>query len=96
MKDLVLISLDAHRDYVVSKIESKVGRLYYQEMMETIRHFVLAVDNYYLPVFVLEHSFAQLRESPLSLNRELKYKRLALEHATEVMVSINKRFYVKN
>lgn len=92
MKQLILESLQAHRDFVISRIESEKGKVYYQEMFETIQTYVQSLDNYYMPIFVLETAFSQLRKAPLSLNRELKYKKLALQHATDVIVCINKRF----
>jgi len=92
MKDLVLKSLDAHKKYIVARIECPKGRVFYEEMFTNIQTYVQAFDSYYLTVFVLEAAFSQLRESPFSLNRELKYKRLALEHASDVIVSLNKRF----
>lgn len=96
MKDLILVSLQAHREYVLSRIENAEGKVYYEEMMDNIKRFVQSLDNYYLPVFVLELAFSQLRNQRFSLNRELKYKKLALAHANEIITCINRRFYVKN
>lgn len=92
MKELILQSLSAHKTYVLSRIECAEGAVYYEEMFDSIQRYVQTFENYFVPLFVLEHSFAQLRPSRFSLNRELKYKRLALEHANQVIVGINKRF----
>lgn len=92
MKSLILQSLEAHRKYVVDHIDSSEGRKYYQEMFETIQRYVKSFEDYTVPIFVLEHAFSQLRESGFSLNRELRYKKLALKHASEVILKINKRF----
>jgi hypothetical protein len=92
MKPLILESLEAHRKYVVSRIDCFQGKTYYQEMFETIQQYVQTFEDYAVLLFVLEHSFSQLRGSLFSLNRELEYKKLALKHASEVIVGINKRF----
>lgn len=92
MKPLILECLQAQKDYVVKHIDSAKGKLYYNEMMGNIQRVVQSFDNYHGPLFVLEMSFSQMRESKFFLNEELKYKKLALEHATDVIVSLNKRF----
>lgn len=92
MKPLVLECLQAQKEYVTKHIDSPKGKLYYNEMMDNIQRVVQSFDNYYGPLFVLEMSFAQMRESWFSLNQELKYKKLALQHTTDVIVSLNKRF----
>lgn len=92
MKDLILKSLRAHQKFVIERTEVKNGSVYYNEMMEDIIRYIQALENYSMALVVLEQSFSQLRTQPLSLNRELKYKRLAIEHASDVIISLHRRF----
>ena len=92
MKDLILQSLKAHKIYALSCIQSPKNQLYYQEMFENVERYVQSFENYYMPIFVLEHSFSQMRDQKFFINSELRYKKLALEHASNVILAINKRF----
>lgn len=92
MKDLVLQSLKAHEDYTLSRIDSPQNQIYYVEMMVDVQKFVQSYDNYFVPVLALATSFEQLREPSFSFNQEIKYKKLALTQAVDVIVCINKRF----
>lgn len=92
MKGLILISLRAHKQYGLSHIKSQKDQQYYSDMMDYLEAIVISYDNFIGPILVLEQTFSSLEEHALCLNREVKYKRLAIAHVGDIIISISQRF----
>lgn len=92
MKDLILISLNAQIVYVSDRIKSPTDRLYYLEQMKDLKQYIQMFDNYPVFLAVLENALSKIRPVTFSLNKEIKYKRLAVKHASDIVISIHNRF----
>lgn len=87
MKDLIIMSLRAQREYVSTHIQGK-GSVYYKEMMDYLLSRVMAFDDYVQELVVIQGAFEQLTLS----NQELKYKKMALQHTIDVVSCAFTRF----
>lgn len=92
MKDLILVSLNAHIVYVSDRIKSPTDRLYYLEQMRDIKQYIQVFENYPAFLAVLDNSLSKIRPVLFSLNKEIKYKRLAVKQASEIVIAIHNRF----
>lgn len=92
MKDLILNSLLAHREYVVSHIQSARNQKHYCEMFDDVISIYARFDNALPALLCLSQTFEKLSIPKHSFNQELKYKSLAIEHSLDVICSIMERF----
>lgn len=91
MKDLIIQSINAHEVFFCLRHSERINE-HYSSMVNTIRHLIFTSDNYYMSVLNLLLEFRALKDHWYSINQEVRYKKLALEHADEIITNLNKRF----
>lgn len=94
--ELIIQSIEAHREYVLNHIKSEKDQSYYNDMINTVISILQTYYNdpslYLSHLLTLETVFKDLQLPRFSFSNEIKYKKLALEHVIDVIFCIHKRF----
>ncbi|NJO65312.1 MAG: hypothetical protein HC836_46620 [Richelia sp. RM2_1_2] len=90
--DLLLISMKAHQAYVTSRMASKLHQKYYTDIYFVALQIIRSTPNYKTALAAIDATLSSLSDNKYWPNTELKYKKLAIKHINDIVLSISNRF----
>ncbi len=95
MKELIYKSLMAHQKFVTSDLPNAKCIGYYNEIFQEAYHIIsTSQQTPFVALAAMEMVLdgIKTKANPFSSNAELKYKRLAISHINEVVITLHNRF----
>ena len=65
---------------------------YYTDMIGMIKEIIKENTDPFLTILEMQQEFSKVKQNPLFTNSALKYKTMALEHAADILTTLENRF----